>query len=158
MSKSKSKICWKCKKNKKIEDFHNKKYKTKNGYVKRKQSICSDCSRRLHREWRKNNPEKVLEYREKYDRNRHLVVTFGITKKQYDEMLNLQNNCCKICGKNKSNFKTRLAVDHCHSTSKIRGLLCINCNRGLGAFNDDKKMLILAIKYLEEYETDNTQT
>jgi hypothetical protein len=48
-----------------------------------------------------------------------------------------------------------LAVDHCHTTGKIRGLLCSKCNPALGAFNDNIEILNSAIKYLKEYETKN---
>jgi nitrate/TMAO reductase-like tetraheme cytochrome c subunit len=86
------------------------------------------------------------------DRNSKLINRYNITEKEYLDMLKKQKNCCKICGIHKKNLKRSLAVDHCHSTDKVRGLLCINCNRGMGYLQDDIEMLKSAIKYLEEYQ------
>ena len=65
-----------------------------------------------------------------------------------DEMKIEQDNKCAICN---SQFNI-LAVDHCHVTGNVRGLLCNNCNNGLGRFKDNKQFLENAIKYLEKYE------
>ena len=54
------------------------------------------------------------------------------------------NKVCVICG----NDGPKLAVDHCHSTNKIRGILCMNCNQGLGKFKDDPELLEFARIYL----------
>jgi len=71
---------------------------------------------------------------------------FGITGKQYRQMYSAQNGTCAICKKKDEHFS--LAVDHCHETGKIRGLLCSQCNRGLGLFRDSKESLKAAIDYL----------
>lgn len=52
---------------------------------------------------------------------------------------------CQICGKEK-----RLVLDHCHSTGKIRGMLCNSCNTGLGMFQDDTQRLTNAVEYLKK--------
>ena len=72
---------------------------------------------------------------------------YGITLQEYLGMWQEQNGLCKIC--NKPSKKVRLGIDHCHKTNKIRGLLCNSCNSGLGLFQDDSKILALAIKYLD---------
>ena len=69
-------------------------------------------------------------------------------------MLEKQNNKCAICKKDRNIFKKRLCVDHCHSTGKIRGLLCTNCNQGIGHLKDDLNIIKSAIRYLEEYKDD----
>jgi Autographiviridae endonuclease VII len=102
------------------------------------------------------NKEKILERSKEYSRNnkdkiKHnkLKYEFNISLKDYDNILLQQNNCCKICKRNQFEISKKLAIDHCHSTGKVRGLLCQNCNTGLGQFKDNKEFLIEAIKYLE---------
>ena len=79
-------------------------------------------------------------------KNNHIKTKFGININQYQLMLQEQNNVCYICNtKDKSSL---LAVDHCHTTNKVRGLLCRNCNAGLGRFLDRVDLLEKAIEYL----------
>jgi len=68
------------------------------------------------------------------------------------KMLEEQGNGCKICGTEIIAVATvtNAAIDHCHSTGKVRGILCRTCNLGLGYFSDDISKLEGAIKYLEE--------
>lgn len=80
-------------------------------------------------------------------RNGHLVRKYGITADEYDRRLDEQGGGCKICGKILQ--RVSLAVDHNHKTGKVRGILCENCNRGLGMFKDDPNLLRSAIEYLE---------
>jgi transcription elongation factor Elf1 len=74
---------------------------------------------------------------------------YGITLKQYELMLDKQKFKCAICGKHDEVEGRRLAIDHCHTTGKVRGLLCGKCNRGLGLFYDNEELLQNAIKYLK---------
>lgn len=76
---------------------------------------------------------------------------YGITLEEYQNMIKKQNNVCKICG-GKSKTGKRLTIDHDHQTGKVRGLLCFNCNTGLGHFKDDYSLLLLAAKYLKHNE------
>ena len=71
---------------------------------------------------------------------------YGIMEFDYEQLAQKQNNKCAICGI-KPETK-RLDLDHCHTTKKIRGLLCNNCNRGLGHFKDDTRLLDKAKTYL----------
>ena len=82
-------------------------------------------------------------------RNDHLKRKFGITLIEYDTMLAGQNGTCCIC-KNKCPTGRNLAVDHDHSTGKIRGLLCLHCNRLLGNAKDSLSTLRSAVVYLEQ--------
>lgn len=93
------------------------------------------------------NPEKV--------RDQALRATFGISLDDYNRMLGEQNGVCAICGKpenrkgrNGTNVR-QLAVDHCHDTSKIRGLLCSSCNQGIGFMDHKVDILMRAIDYLK---------
>ena len=76
---------------------------------------------------------------------------FGITLREYENLLKRQNGKCACCGANNpGNNRTRFAVDHSHQTGKIRGLLCFRCNVTLGHCNDDSDILQKLIDYLEE--------
>jgi hypothetical protein len=84
------------------------------------------------------------------DRDRRLLSKYGISSDEYDAMCEDQNNLCAICKKSALDQGCRLlAVDHCHDTGIVRGLLCVKCNIGLGHFNDDIDLMKSAIKYLE---------
>lgn len=88
-------------------------------------------------------------------RNSQLQRTFGIDLNEYIRMAVEQNNLCAICGQpetQKRGEKVKaLAVDHDHTTGTIRGLLCSDCNTGLGKLKDDKAVLNAAIAYLDRY-------
>lgn len=78
---------------------------------------------------------------------------YRITDIEYRKMYNSQKGVCKICGNNnntKQGRTKRLCVDHCHKTNTVRGLLCDNCNTGLGKFKDSIELLEKSIKYLKK--------
>jgi hypothetical protein len=75
----------------------------------------------------------------------------NIPKKEYDKILESQNNQCAICGTDAKEFKSALGVDHDYKTNKIRGLLCTNCNMGLGHFKDSLTNLNQALEYLDKH-------
>ncbi|MGH2494917.1 MAG: endonuclease VII domain-containing protein [Ktedonobacteraceae bacterium] len=86
-------------------------------------------------------------------RVRKLRSLYGITEKEYISLYNQQQGLCAICGRpeRKSLGKT-LCVDHNHFTGKVRGLLCSNCNSGLGHFEENLDYLNRAIEYLGRYD------
>ena len=75
--------------------------------------------------------------------------TFNLTLEQYAELYDTQEGKCAICKKKQVEHKNALSVDHCHSTGKVRGLLCDKCNLGLGLFQDDVESLERAVYYLK---------
>jgi len=93
-----------------------------------------------NKEWLANNKDK----RRIYTRKQDLKRKYNLTIEQFEQMKEKQNNLCKIC-----NSSNKLVVDHCHKTNKVRGLLCNECNKGLGFFRDNRKFLDIAIQYLE---------
>jgi len=95
------------------------------------------------RKWRKDNMTSDLYHAQ------NIKHGYGLTKEQYNEMFVSQQGCCAICGRHQSSFKRRLHVDHCHTTNKIRGLLCASCNSALGKLQDSTDVLRSAISYLE---------
>jgi len=85
---------------------------------------------------------------------------YGIDLAKYQEMLLAQNGVCGICKKPETsvvNGKIKpLAVDHCHNSEKIRGLLCARCNQAIGLLNEDVNILSSAIEYLRTHSIDDT--
>ncbi len=75
-----------------------------------------------------------------------------LSENQYKELLQAQNNECAICGTNADKFKSALNVDHNYKTGKIRGLLCTNCNMGLGQFKDSISNLHQALMYVARHD------
>ena len=127
------KVCVKCKQSKSLEEFY-KRADRPNSY----RSQCKVC----HKLQSTGNISKNWNYF--YDQK--TARNYGLSVDEYHSLLIKANNCCTICGK--GNSKKRLSVDHDHSTGKVRGMLCDKCNRGLGHFNDDPKLLQKAVKYL----------
>lgn len=89
--------------------------------------------------WRDKNPLKARGY--------DLKRKYGITYEEYEEMLAQQDGKCAICGQVDEWFA--LAVDHCHEKGHVRGLLCSQCNRGLGLLKDSPELLERALEYLK---------
>lgn len=102
------------------------------------------------REWKKNNPEKAKAIGADFKLRRN----YGITLEHYNYLLASQNGVCLICAR-KNVGGRRLAVDHCHATRKIRGLLCAPCNTALGAMRDSPSQLRRAAEYLENAKNKN---
>jgi len=127
------KLCTKCNQIKSLEEFSQSKNE--------KQAVqyhCKDCNKK----YREQKKEKVKDYQ--------LKRKFGLSLDEYQKMLEEQKGVCKICGQVENN--KQLAVDHCHTTGQIRGLLCGSCNRGIGYFRDSQDLLLKAVQYLNETE------
>lgn len=101
-----------------------------------------------------NDPLKNKANYAKRGRKRHLLKTYGITDERYNEMFIEQDGRCKICLIHQSDINKSLFVDHDHTTGIVRGLLCNNCNTGIGYFKDNIENLTRAIKYLKIINTD----
>lgn len=87
-----------------------------------------------------------------YELKRH----YGLSRAEYQALNDAQNGTCAICkGAEKLTLRGRkaaLAVDHCHLSGRVRGLLCADCNRAIGMLNDDPTILRAAIAYLEKHQ------
>lgn len=114
-------------------------------------SYCRKCTNEKTRKWwHTPRGEKA--------RRRIWLAKYGITPEQFEAMLLAQEGVCAICRcaetqRHASGRLMLLAVDHVHdATGKVRGLLCANCNQGIGCFRDDPKLLDSAIAYLEKHQ------
>lgn len=116
--------------------------------------VCKDCPALLvaspNGKWKiRCDPCHIqFEYRQRVRYNRKRVT--GVAHEQYEAMLAEQKGLCAICRNGPTPNRT-LGVDHDHDTLRVRGLLCNLCNVGLGAFNDDMRVMKLAIAYLEKH-------
>lgn len=81
-----------------------------------------------------------------------------ISPNEYSALEMAQGSRCAICGTGNKGTRIRYwCVDHCHSTKKIRGLLCNKCNLGLGNFSDSPERLIAAASYLQSHRMQSTE-
>ena len=80
-------------------------------------------------------------------RHYHLTRRYGIGAADVDAMIAAQGGRCPICGRPDPEH-----VDHDHATGKVRGILCFNCNGGLGQFRDDVDALLAAADYLTRHD------
>ncbi len=94
---------------------------------------------------------KLDTYENKKEKNRRykLKTRYNITLETYNKMLTAQGYNCKICNTSSCKTGKAFAVDHCHTSQEIRGLLCANCNIALGLMGDDVALMKKAIKYLK---------
>lgn len=148
------KTCITCKADKPIDDFHKNPCS-----LDGRQSNCKPCSNEYGRRYRESNVTKLREYnKERYklvtqeDRRRaKYKARYGVSLDEYNKMLEAQGGVCAICSGEPTGKKQRLCVDHCHQTGKIRGLLCNECNVGIGRLKDSVELLVAAICYLEQW-------
>lgn len=146
-----NRLCSKCEISKPLSEFYTYKERNRSNWCKQCRIKMGNLWRRKdralnrekynakNREWRKDNAGKSRQY--------HLKKVYGVTMKEWDNLVIKQNGKCAICDK-----KTKLTLDHSHITGKTRGLLCRNCNAGLGLLGDNVNILKLAIKYMEGRE------
>lgn len=129
------KKCWACGETKPLDDFGANRSKSDG-----RSTECRSCVRRLSAERYRRNPEK---YRADELRRR-----YGITPDEYDDILADQGGACACCGASDAGHHGTFHVDHEHSTGKVRGLLCSNCNTGIGKLGDDLPGVLRAVNYL----------
>ncbi len=83
------------------------------------------------------------------------LAKFGLTYPEYMALRESQNDLCAICGKPETTVVRgklkQLAIDHCHSSGRVRALLCSACNHALGHMQDDPERLRSAADYLEKH-------
>lgn len=145
------KLCPKCQCVKSTDDFHMKKGKLT--------SWCKECRRQTHKEWyakpenkerAKRNVKAWAERNVFKEFNRNLQRMYGLNYIQYITMVANQKNKCAICEVTFAEKKAlRPHVDHCHSTGKVRGLLCSSCNIAIGLLKDDGDKIRKAADYVE---------
>lgn len=145
----KTQKCIHCDKYKLLMYFPNDRF---SGYKLNKTKSCKKCTKERYKKWMEKQPEKF----KRNIKNSNIKKLYGITYSEYEKMVLIQENKCAICGKEPDLKKYRachsLAIDHCHKSGMVRGLLCNKCNRALGWFEDSSVILEKALKYLQNYQ------
>jgi hypothetical protein len=130
------KVCTRCKVNKTLDQY--KPVRAGKTYS----SWCRDCIAEKAREWRKDRPGSHV----RRDRKKNIQSRFGITVEEYDMLwgyfMDRQGGTCATCS------KEPLHMDHCHTSGRIRGALCRECNLALGYMQDDKEIAAALLQYL----------
>lgn len=142
-------ICSRCKLPKPWDEFNwkrqKKNQKTPEKIHTQKQPQCKSCSILLVTAWRKEqSPERIKDL--------YYKRTYGMSLSEFNHRFEFQKQKCLICSKQLQIthlYSDSVVVDHCHTTGKVRGLLCNECNRGLGYFRDNIASLTNAIAYLQ---------
>lgn len=137
-----------------LSDKNVRVYKHKGGWRNR---VCKKClaitNKKFHlknpnynKKWRAKNPGW---YKPEKKRESDLRKKYGIDTKIYNQLLEKQLGKCAICvGKPGGRWDT-FVVDHNHSTGKVRGLLCLKCNRAIGLIRDDIEIAKRIVEYLD---------
>lgn len=115
---------------------------TRAGHKDHPDRLRGDCKACV---WKKTKARRDKDPARWQNQRKYTIIKnkYGLSREEYDKFIVLSKGLCEIC-----EAKTNLVVDHCHKTRKVRGLLCNNCNTGLGMFNDNDKMLLSAVDYL----------
>lgn len=114
--------------------------------IKRRQEYLLVAEERRHasREWRRRNPERAKA------RDSKLHRSYGMTESQFQVMLAEHGGVCAIC-KQPPKRNRRLGIDHCHTTGRVRGLLCDPCNLGIGNLKDSPDLLEKSAAYIRQH-------
>ncbi len=137
-----TKICTKCGIEKPLSEFAKDNRRKSGRGAQCYTCVNKDALLRYH-----NQPKDKESKRQKKNR---IKSKYGLTIEQHEQMYLDQNGCCAICGK--AMAYSEVQTDHNHLTDKIRGLLCFDCNIGIGHLkcDDGPEILIKAISYLEK--------
>ena len=122
------KTCTCCKKELLESEFHKRTYASGNVGLQNK---CKKCTTKVRRSYYK--PHEVMRRK------------FNLSETEYENLISVNN--CQVCGRDITEKK---CIDHCHTTEKIRGVLCNNCNTALGLVGDNVQILSKLIRYLEQ--------
>lgn len=119
---------------------------SKDNFYWKEARIPTEHAKEYQRKFRRANP--------RYGKNNYLKKTYNVDINWFNEKLKQQGGVCGICKKAENTIirgvPISLAVDHCHATGKVRGLLCRACNNALGMLHHDCAIIVSALNYLEQ--------
>lgn len=126
--------CRVCRETKDLSEFHWQRDKGRHAY------ICKSCRSAREKAAHAANPERR--------RANVIRIKYGMSLADYDDLLARQGGGCAMCGATTNPDGPSLAVDHCHATGAVRGILCGPCNKGIGLLKDDPALLARGVEYL----------
>lgn len=148
-----TKTCGGCRETKPLDQFNRYQRDKMDG----RQPRCRECQGKSNAKWREANREQSRARARAWNAahpeqvaDRNFQRRYGITLAEYEALMVEQGGGCAICHE-PCRTGSRLSVDHCHETGAVRGLLCRNCNAGLGQFADRAELLVLAADYLKTH-------
>jgi len=130
------KRCTKCGEDKELDQFSTER-RSSDGVT----AQCKSCKSQYNKNWRNQKGGNL------YDR----TIRYGMSPEEYEELLEEQLNCCACCGSSNPKRKAGFVIDHDHSTGLVRGLLCHNCNIGIGLLGDSILGVNNALNYLHKH-------
>lgn len=132
-----TRICVRCNEEKPLEEGFYKNNTSKSGW----RSTCKRCDTVYVSAYQKRNSTRV--------RERHYARTYDFSLEEYEALLAEQGGLCAICQLPEEGPRYKhLAIDHCHISGQVRGLLCSKCNKALGGFRDSADILRSALAYI----------
>jgi hypothetical protein len=129
-----------------IEFDHEPTVSKRSDSIVRGEVFCSVKCKNYEAEYRKQKIRRAKGLDTISRRRRDFRKKYGITLEDWDKMYTDQTGKCAICDVSFDGLK--VCVDHDHKTGAVRGLLCVECNHGLGKFKDDSSVLFAAATYL----------
>lgn len=141
------KTCRRCHTTKPLEDYYLRAGRA--GRPKRRETICKACNLAAQKKYKSTDRGAEVGWALN-------LKKYGMTPESYAALLHAQGGVCAICRKpertlGKRGKIIRLAVDHCHESRRIRGLLCVTCNTALGKLGDEPVLATRAALYLMEH-------
>jgi Recombination endonuclease VII len=139
-------LCTRCRQTKAVAEFYPHR-----STARGRQYWCKACCQEV-RAGRARQPPDSMSIRKW-----KLQASYGISLGEYDALYRKQSGCCAICGIRKEPWQPGggvkgryrfLAVDHDHTTGRVRGLLCFGCNLAIGHFRDDPRLMLAAAAYM----------
>ncbi len=140
----------------KREWYRKNKEQILEGMKQQRAENAEEISARRRARHRENLEENRAKHREYYQHRKEQIKmnkvksTYGLSVEEFAALLEQQGGVCAICGGVNRDGNRALAIDHDHETGEVRGLLCGDCNRGLGCFKDNPSLMMIAIGYLSK--------
>lgn len=135
-------LCSDCGRFRPLDAFHNSKRKsrTSKGWM-----ACAECRNKRQRQRYASDEGSRIK-----SALRHIKNTYGLTASEFLAMMRRQRNLCGSCGDDMGKGRNR-HIDHCHTTGRVRELLCNRCNSALGLLKEDPARMRALLTYLERH-------